>query len=197
MTRTSPVMSPTTSDGTPHFEPPHFEHNFSTPVYQHFESRRAENSDRVQREYVGSSNVQGNGSHGEGDVTSSKWVGEGQARGGDAALGMKVVGSGGTVVSKITCSCEQIMDFEGVGECNKGRDFISGLPNDILVQILSCLETKDVVKTSVLSSRWKNLWTFVYNLHFDDYDDKHCRSRNFENFQSLSMQRYSRFSSQL
>ncbi|KAK3227510.1 hypothetical protein Dsin_007372, partial [Dipteronia sinensis] len=74
------------------------------------------------------------------------------------------------------------MDFERLGECIRGRDIISRLPDDILVQILSRLETKDAVKTCVLSSRWKNLWTFLYNLHFDDYDYKLGRSRNFENF---------------
>ncbi|KAK3227505.1 hypothetical protein Dsin_007367 [Dipteronia sinensis] len=71
------------------------------------------------------------------------------------------------------------MDFQGLGECIRGRDFISRLPDDILVQILSCLETKDAVKTCVLSSRWKNLWTFVYNLHFD-YN--YPNFVNFENF---------------
>ncbi|KAK3227499.1 hypothetical protein Dsin_007361 [Dipteronia sinensis] len=69
------------------------------------------------------------------------------------------------------------MDFQGIGECIRGRDFISRLPDDILVQILSRLETKDAVKTCVLSSRWKNLWTFVYNLHFLD------NRRNFVNFE--------------
>ncbi|KAK2654911.1 hypothetical protein Ddye_007963 [Dipteronia dyeriana] len=45
-------------------------------VHQHFESRRAENLTKVQGEYVDSPNVQGNGSHGEGDITSGKGVGE-------------------------------------------------------------------------------------------------------------------------
>ncbi|KAK3227507.1 hypothetical protein Dsin_007369 [Dipteronia sinensis] len=69
------------------------------------------------------------------------------------------------------------MYFQGLGECIRGRDFISRLPDDILVQILSCLETKDAVKTCVLSSRRKNLWTFIYNLHFDDFNRKHYVER--------------------
>ncbi|KAL5808930.1 hypothetical protein ACOSQ3_029621 [Xanthoceras sorbifolium] len=74
------------------------------------------------------------------------------------------------------------MDFKRLEECNLARDIISKLPDDVLIQILSCLETRDAVKTCVLSSRWKNLWTFIYNLDFNDFDDKHGSSRNFEIF---------------
>ncbi|KAK2634163.1 hypothetical protein Ddye_028955, partial [Dipteronia dyeriana] len=29
---------------------------------------------------------------------------------------------------------------------------------------------------------WKNLWTFIYNLHFDDWDHEFRESSNFRNF---------------
>ncbi|KAJ7981730.1 FBD-associated F-box protein [Quillaja saponaria] len=47
-------------------------------------------------------------------------------------------------------------------------DRITSLPTGILRHILSFLPTKHAVATSILSSRWKNLWVSVPNLDFDD-----------------------------
>nr|XP_043620725.1 F-box/LRR-repeat protein At3g58900-like [Erigeron canadensis]XP_043620726.1 F-box/LRR-repeat protein At3g58900-like [Erigeron canadensis] len=47
-------------------------------------------------------------------------------------------------------------------------DGISSLPDCILHHILSFLPTTEVVKTSILSKRWKNLWASVSNIDFDD-----------------------------
>lgn len=48
------------------------------------------------------------------------------------------------------------------------RDIISNLPENVLTHILSFLPTKYVVRTSVLSTKWKDTWTKVTNLHLDD-----------------------------
>ncbi|CAI0395746.1 unnamed protein product [Linum tenue] len=49
-----------------------------------------------------------------------------------------------------------------------GVDWISELPDGILVSILSLLKLKDAAKTSSLSSRWVNLWkSAVTELDFD------------------------------
>ncbi|XP_040374743.1 putative FBD-associated F-box protein At5g56440 [Rosa chinensis] len=44
------------------------------------------------------------------------------------------------------------------------EDRISGLPDAILFHIISFLETRDAVKTFLLSHRWNNVWTYVPNL---------------------------------
>ncbi|KAM7461161.1 hypothetical protein LguiA_029282 [Lonicera macranthoides] len=51
-----------------------------------------------------------------------------------------------------------------------GIDRISNLPDEILCHILSFLPTKYAVGTSVLSTRWKNLFPFIpkLSLNFDD-----------------------------
>ncbi|GMY31382.1 f-box/lrr-repeat protein [Fagus crenata] len=48
------------------------------------------------------------------------------------------------------------------------KDRISNLPYNVLIHILSFLPTKHAVGTSILSTKWKNLWTSVPNLDFED-----------------------------
>lgn len=47
------------------------------------------------------------------------------------------------------------------------EDRISKLPDDVLVVILKKMVTEDVLKTSVLSKRWKNVWKQVPYLFFN------------------------------
>ncbi|XP_057795861.1 putative F-box/LRR-repeat protein At5g02930 [Salvia miltiorrhiza] len=46
------------------------------------------------------------------------------------------------------------------------QDRISQLPDAILLQILSCIDTNQAVQTSILSTRWKNLCFSLSDLHF-------------------------------
>ncbi|CAL1385647.1 unnamed protein product [Linum trigynum] len=47
-------------------------------------------------------------------------------------------------------------------------DRLSSLPDEVISQILSFLQTKYAVGTAVLSRRWKDLWTRVSNLDLDN-----------------------------
>ncbi|KAG6388786.1 hypothetical protein SASPL_150222 [Salvia splendens] len=46
-------------------------------------------------------------------------------------------------------------------------DRISKLPDDVLVLILSSLSLKEAIATSILSSRWRNLWNLTPKLDLD------------------------------
>ncbi|EOA20751.1 hypothetical protein CARUB_v10001079mg [Capsella rubella] len=47
-------------------------------------------------------------------------------------------------------------------------DRISGLPDEVLVKILSYVPTKVAVSTSILSKRWEFLWMWLTKLEFGD-----------------------------
>ncbi|XP_010417973.1 PREDICTED: FBD-associated F-box protein At1g60410-like [Camelina sativa] len=53
------------------------------------------------------------------------------------------------------------------------KDRLSDLPCDVLCRILSQLSTKESVSTSILSKRWKDLWSQVpvLDLGYDDFKD--------------------------
>ncbi|CAK7354182.1 unnamed protein product [Dovyalis caffra] len=48
-----------------------------------------------------------------------------------------------------------------------GRDVISELPDDVVYSIIECLSLRDAVKTSVLSRRWKRVYSGLPILQFD------------------------------
>ncbi|KAL6221412.1 hypothetical protein ACLB2K_009163 [Fragaria x ananassa] len=50
-----------------------------------------------------------------------------------------------------------------------GEDKISQLPDAVLSHMLSFLPTKHAVRTSILSTRWKNIWASVPTLNLEHY----------------------------
>lgn len=56
-----------------------------------------------------------------------------------------------------------------MGERSK-KDFISDLPQGIIVSILTKLPIRDSVKTCILSTKWRYQWTNLTQLVFDAYE---------------------------
>ncbi|XP_010496383.1 PREDICTED: F-box/FBD/LRR-repeat protein At5g53840-like [Camelina sativa] len=72
-----------------------------------------------------------------------------------------------------------------VGRKKKPRsveDRISHLPDHLISEILTRLSTKDAVRTSALSTRWRNLWQLVPILDLDSRSD----FRSFSEFVSFA-----------
>ncbi|KAH6756226.1 hypothetical protein C2S53_004325 [Perilla frutescens var. hirtella] len=62
------------------------------------------------------------------------------------------------------------------------RDRLSELPDSLILQILSFLEMRDVVRTSLLSRRWEGLWTTIPCLYFNESKKNNLvQTRNFIN----------------
>ncbi|EOY20076.1 F-box/RNI-like superfamily protein [Theobroma cacao] len=77
----------------------------------------------------------------------------------------------------------------------KNEDRMGKLPDDVLLKIMSFLNTKQAVQTCVLSKRWKSLWQSLPNLDFnfdtfpfqqeiDDEDEEELEMKmcSFSNF---------------
>ncbi|CAL9241893.1 unnamed protein product [Arabidopsis halleri] len=67
-------------------------------------------------------------------------------------------------------------------------DYISELPDSLLTQILLNLLTKDSVKTSVLSKRWRNLWLNVPGLTLGTLDFPYRSEEGFAMFMDRFME---------
>ncbi|XP_020875162.1 putative FBD-associated F-box protein At1g05080 [Arabidopsis lyrata subsp. lyrata] len=60
-----------------------------------------------------------------------------------------------------------------------GETMINDLPDDLLVQILLLVPTKDAVATMILSKRWLSIWTMMSKLNYKDNKkiiDSECKS---------------------
>ena len=74
------------------------------------------------------------------------------------------------------------------------EDSFGELPEHILSHILSFLPTKEAVRTSILSKRWKFIWTSIPELHFfydhrlEVYHSFDTLHTNFSNMVDRSLQ---------
>ena len=53
---------------------------------------------------------------------------------------------------------------------DNGVDRLSSLSDDLLHHVMSFLPTPEVVRTSLLSPRWRNLWSSVPFIHINNKD---------------------------
>ena len=68
------------------------------------------------------------------------------------------------------------------------QDIISSLPNSLLTHILSFLPIRDSVSTSILSSRWRPLWTLVPVLDLNQVGlVERCSEENSEKFKFVDI----------
>ncbi|EOY12493.1 Uncharacterized protein TCM_030982, partial [Theobroma cacao] len=61
-----------------------------------------------------------------------------------------------------------------IENCGRGEtetDRISDLSDELLCRIISSLPLRETVRTSILSRRWKNLFTLISRLNIDDNDE--------------------------
>ncbi|KAI3699294.1 hypothetical protein L2E82_43519 [Cichorium intybus] len=54
----------------------------------------------------------------------------------------------------------------------EGEDRLSSLPDDVIHKILSFISIKDAIGTSVLSSRWRFIWTTMPYLNFENLNHR-------------------------
>ncbi|KAL8549979.1 hypothetical protein ACS0TY_008706 [Phlomoides rotata] len=78
---------------------------------------------------------------------------------------------------------DDYMMEESVGSSEQ-LDRLSELPQSLILHILSFLRMRDVVKTTLLSKRWENLWTTLPCLNFSDIisEDDELDSNRVRNF---------------
>ncbi|CAA7032712.1 unnamed protein product [Microthlaspi erraticum] len=70
---------------------------------------------------------------------------------------------------------------QGSSQGSQEEDVISQLPDQLISDILYHLHTKEVVTTSLLSTRWRNLWKLVPGLDLDT-----CKFPNFNALASFA-----------
>ncbi|XP_021739431.1 FBD-associated F-box protein At4g10400-like [Chenopodium quinoa] len=56
--------------------------------------------------------------------------------------------------------------YRNINHEGRGQDRLSSLPDDILTEIISRLSITSAISTSVLSHRWRHLWTGVTRIQF-------------------------------
>lgn len=66
--------------------------------------------------------------------------------------------------TKLSISAHQVKDNNEASEC---QDKFDDMPDCLILHILSFMETKEAVRTCVLSKRWRNLWTSILCLNFN------------------------------
>ncbi|KAG5560528.1 hypothetical protein RHGRI_003747 [Rhododendron griersonianum] len=73
---------------------------------------------------------------------------------------------------------------------NEAEDRISNLPKNLIGHILSFLPTKYAVRTGILSTKWKWMWTSISNLDFDDQLFLHSSANRNSDYREMSFLKF-------
>ncbi|KAK9052828.1 hypothetical protein SSX86_029458 [Deinandra increscens subsp. villosa] len=76
-----------------------------------------------------------------------------------------------SMITDCTESGERMDSSHGKMKMNEENDRLSSLPDDLIHKILSFIDIKEAIGTSILSSRWRFIWTSMQYLNFscDDF----------------------------
>ncbi|XP_028079061.1 FBD-associated F-box protein At5g60610-like [Camellia sinensis] len=85
---------------------------------------------------------------------------------------MKLVSEIFTLVFSIHLPVALTMDQSSKLSDSKEKDRISNLPDEILSHILCFMPTKYAARTSLLSTRWKSVWTSVHIIDLDSFSER-------------------------
>lgn len=69
-------------------------------------------------------------------------------------------------------------------------DRLSQLPDELLAEILYFLPMRDVVKTPVLSKRWRNLWTTIPSLNFENDTMRFHATQELQDFVNQALNQW-------
>ncbi|XLR02119.1 hypothetical protein S83_068317 [Arachis hypogaea] len=71
----------------------------------------------------------------------------------------------------------EVQNLNNEGDASENVDRITNLPDNFIQCILSSLQTKDAVRTSLLSRRWRTQWMLVTKIDISGFGSNMSQKR--------------------